>query len=222
MGEMKYYDTARTLTALPASADWTGTEFNPNTTMDASAGSRTCLTAPAPGNSYEQRNGDKITAYKLKIKGAILCPAQANQTACDEPTVVRILLVQDMQTNATTMQGEDIMTSESNITAGHTAIHAFQNDANFGRFRVLKDKLITLQNPVITYDGTNVEQGGIVRTFKMNVNWKGGLPIRFNHTGTSYAHADVVDHSVSLIANAADIGLAPQITYQARFCYKDR
>ena len=108
---------------------------------------------------------------------------------------VRIILYQDKQTNGTFAQGEDVISSGAANNAGHM----FQNPANFGRFRVLKDKTFRLHDPSISYDGTNMEQSGYSIPFKFKVNFKNGILVHFNAANGGTV-ADIIDHSFHMLS----------------------
>lgn len=213
-GEMKYFDTERSSTALTAAAAWAGTEFPPN------VGTPTTLCVPTVGAAINQRIGRGIFVYKIKVRGQINVANLTNQTAGLSAANVRLLLVQDMQTNAAQAQGEDIMTAPTGATA-LLAVGSYQSLANFGRFKVLKDKTIMLQNPNAAFDGTNIEVFGIQKPFKFNIRFRKPVCVRFNATNGGTI-ADIVDNSWCIYANCSNIGLAPTITYQARVCYKEQ
>ncbi len=208
-GEMKYFDTFKAVTAIPASADWTATEFDPatiNTIFD-----------PTQGNSISQRIGQKCQLHKLKIKGTVDVPKQVDRTTPDNASVIRIILFQDMQTNSTQAQGEELMRTEGTAPKN---INSFQNFNEFGRFRVWKDKTFTMQNPNLSYDGTNMEQQGISKQFKMNLNFtKDPCVVRFNATNGGTV-ADIIDNSFHLLAIASDIDLGPTLQYVVRCGFK--
>lgn len=208
-GEMKLYDTFLAPTAIPSVAAWTGTEFDPATLNT--------LFVPVVGAGVNQRIGKSVKVMKIKITGCIFCAAQIDATAADQPTVVRLILHQDMQTNSAQAQGEQVMQPTTN--AGE-APFTYQNNDNFGRFKVLKDKLISLQNPAISWDGTNMEQNALVKTFKITKIFKEPVEIRFNNTNGGTV-ADIVDNSFHVIANSFNATLVPQITYYARINYKE-
>lgn len=210
VSEMKYFDAAKAATALVASTDWTGTEFDP--TANA-------LFTPAQGNLINQRDSRKVHVRSLKMKGVINVPAQINQTAIDASCDVRLILYQDMQTNGAQSQGEDVMSNASSTAVG--TFCGFMDLDNLGRFKILKEKIIHLPVPPVSWDGTNVEQGGVSVPFKFNCKWRSpGLLVHFN-AGNNATVADIVDHSFHIIAQATDIGLAPTIAYQVRTGYKD-
>jgi len=208
-GEMKYFDTLRSAAAIAASADWTGTELDPTT--------YNTLLAPIVGSGVDQRIGKSVKVLKIKIRGSITSNHQINQTAGRDPQFVRLILHQDKQTNSTQAQGEDVM---ANAGSAILNVHSFQNVNNFGRFRVLKDKVFIIENPNMSYDGTNIETQGIVKYFKWTVKFKYPVMIRFNATNGGTV-ADIVDNSFHIIANSSDANLASVLTYQSRVCYKE-
>lgn len=207
-GETKYFDATITSTPIVADADWANTELDPVSSVD-------CLFAPAQGTAINQRIGNKVWVSKIRIRGVVSAAAQANQTAADLPPMIRIICYKDMQTNGTQAQGETIMTGQA---TGSQAVCAFQNIANFGRFRVLKDKTYHLTPPTMSYDGTNVEQSGEVLHFKWTLPVN--CMVKFNATTTSTIAA-IVDNSFHVIANCQNTGMAPALSYVARTYYKD-
>ncbi len=208
-GENKYFDTTKAATSLTASADWTGTEFDPATFLT--------LFVPVKGSAINERIGRMVKVKKVKVVGMISIAAQANQTVPDSACVVRLALVQDMQTNAAQMQGEQVFAAPGSASALN-AVGSFQSLANFGRFRVLKDIKFTLQDPNISWDGTNMEQQGQARPFKLTYNFKTPQVVHFNATNGGTI-ADIVDHSWHVVANCSSAELLPAIVYEARVVY---
>lgn len=212
-GEMKYFDTERSATALTASTDWTATEFPPN------VGTPTTLVVPTVGSAINQRIGRRIKLLKLSVRGIINVPVQTNQTVADAPALVRILLVQDMQTNGAQAQGEDIMAAPTTAVALNT-LQSFQSLASLGRFKVWKDIVLKVEDPNMTFDGTNIEQSGLAEYFKLKLKFKKPLEISFNATNGGTI-ADVVDNSFCVYATVLSAGLAPTISYNCRAYYKE-
>lgn len=206
--ETKYFDAEFGQSAILATTTtWAGTEVDPAT--------GNCLFFPAVGNAYNNREGRKTHVKKIKINGWIIVPAQQNQTATDHSTNVRLIVYQDKQSNATQSQGEDLMASGANSLP----TMMFQNPANFGRFKVLKDKTFAFQNPAVSYDGTNMEQQSLMRTFKISIKFRKPVTINYNNTNGATV-ADVVDNSFHMIAATSGAGLAPELAYKVRtvFC----
>lgn len=215
-GEMKYFDSELTATALVASTDWTGTEFDPDTVPVASINT---LFAPIRGTGINNRIGRAVNVMKVKVRGLISVAAQANQSAADSASYVRLALVQDMQTNTAQAQGEDVF-RDPTTASSHVAATSFQSLANLGRFKVLKDLKINLGDPNAVFDGTNIEQQGIIRMFEMNVEFKTPVVVHFNATNGGTI-ADIVDNSWHIYCNCSSIALVPSIIYSARVAFKE-
>lgn len=212
-GEMKYFDTERTSTAVPVSLTWANSEFQPN------VGTPTTLLCPTVGSAINQRIARKVKVYKIRVKGLITVAPLANQTAGPAAQTVRILLVRDKQTNAAQAQGEEIIAAPTTGSALH-AVSAFQSLANLGRFDVLKDKTLTIQGPQLSYDGTNIESAGLSRPFKMTHKYSKPIEVSFNAVNGGTI-ADVVNDSWCVYANSTNNDLAAAILYQARVYYKE-
>lgn len=207
--ERKYFDSEVSQgTVLSSTSSWAGMEFDPVTLNT--------LFAPVTGDDFNNRTGRKVQVIAIKIKGYISAAAQANQAAGDNAANIRIILVQDQQTNGAQLNSEDVITSG----AASSAINMFQNPAFFGRFRVLKDKNLFLQSPSMTYDGTNIEQAGVVKAFKMQVKFQKPVVVHFNSTNGGTV-ADIVDNSFHIIMNSTSIQLAPELFYKCRTTFID-
>lgn len=210
--ERKYYTTGLASTALvnfDAGTTWAGAELDPTTTN--------CLFAPSTGDDYNNRDGRKVQVLAIKIKGYFRVAAQADATGSDDAALVRLALVCDKQSNATQLNAEDVF---GGIAVASLNVEQFQNPAFFGRFKVMKDKLFILQNPTMSWDGTNIEQSGLVKPFKMNHKFRKPLIVHFNGTNGGTV-ADIIDNSFHLIGGASNIELAPTIAYQVRVTFID-
>lgn len=201
--EKKYYDTSKALTAITSPTDATGGELDPATVN--------ALSAPAQGDTDTNRDGRKIVVKSVQVTGLVNVPAQANQTAADTGNVVFIALVQDTQTNGAQLNSEDVFTNPA--AAGSTAVTPLRNMLYSSRFKVLATTTLDMTNPALGYDGTNMEQNGLVRTFSFFKKLE--MPVSFNSTTTAGVDA-VVDNSLHLIAFTNSTALAPQLSYNAR------
>lgn len=207
-GEMKYYDTALSAN-LTASTDWTGTEQDPGTVLT--------LCAPIVGAAINQRIGREIKVYKVRIKGVLLTSPASNLTATTvPPTIFRVLLVQDKQSNASQMQGEQVMNSTGSALGN---ISAYQSLLNIGRFNVLKDETFHLDDPNVGYGATSFNSQST--SFKWTHKYNVPVSVRFNATGGGTI-ADIVDNSWHVLAMVNSIYLTPQISYNARVYYKEQ
>jgi len=212
-GEMKYADAYLDPTALVAAPTWAGTEVD-------NASSLALHAVPTQGSGIHQRIGQKIDVHGIKIRGSVAAPKAANLTAGKSAFKVRIILFMDMQTNATQAQGEQVMDNDFASGGIDDGTLVFQNINNFGRFKVLKDFTLVLQNPNTSYDGTNIESNGLVRPFKCNIKFRKPVRIQFNATGGATV-ADISTTSFHMLANCDNIDLAPTITWASRMTYKD-
>lgn len=217
-GEMKYFDTYVDAKQFVVNDTWSTSTIDP--TLAPFAGMNT-LFAPTVGAGVNQRIGKGCKIMKIKIRGTISLATGTGGTAPPPGTVVRILLVQDKQTNAAQMAGSDLMTGTSGAGA-MVAIQSFQNINNFGRFRVWKDKKFRFDSP--NYGGalpSSVTVGGAAQNFKMSLRFgTSGLETRFNAGGAGTV-ADIVDNSFHIVGMASNNTLAPQITYYCRVCFKE-
>jgi hypothetical protein len=221
-GEMKYFDCEKDATAISAvTTTWVaGTITDPGTTInlgDAAVATPLCLIAPKVSAALNGRIGRKIRVLKVKVHGHFVCPLQSVAATGDNPCKIRMFLVLDTQTNAAQMTSAQLLNDAGSAA---TTINTFQNPNNFGRFRVLKEKMFLFQNPNITGAATVIEQQGLIQAWKLSYIFKGGLMMNFNATNGGTV-ADIIDNSLHIICGASNTTLAPQIQYYSRVCYKE-
>jgi len=221
-GEMKYYDSILSASGIsvPASTNWTGTEFDPAASIGTTpVATPLTLCVPKQGPAINERVGREITVHKIKVRGVVSAAPiiNADVAATLAENSCRVILVQDCQTNSTQCQGEDVMEAISNA-AGWLS---YQNIDNFGRFKVLKDKLFQCENHSIQWqDATHMTISGWRKNFKWNINFKIPVRIRFNATNGGTV-ADIIDNSFHIIANSNSINPQNRLQYKCRVCYKD-
>lgn len=210
--ETKYFDSSQAV-ALPAvTTVWPAANTTDPTTVN-------CLFAPALGNDINNRIGRKCMVKKIKIRGSVGVAVQTAQSTADGPSYIRIMLVQDNQTNATQAQQGQVMGGGS---VAAVTINSFQNLVNLGRFRVLKDIKFPISdlNLIGSPTAGDVVQQGFQRHFKININFKKYVQVNFNATNGGTV-ADIVDNSFHLMAACSDNSYAPAIVYQSRVSYND-
>lgn len=222
--EMKYFDTELQSTAIAVVTTTypAGAMKDPGTTIDlggAAVATPLTLFAPVVGAALNQRIGRNCNVYKIKVRGAIQVATQAAQAAADNVARVRLMLVQDTQTNIAQMTAAQLL---RNAGGASTTISSYQNPDNFGKFRVLKDKMITINNLNLTGSPTTADviQAGMAREFKFMVNFKTPIKVHFNATNGGTV-ADIIDHSFHIVCAADNIAYAPTIQYYARVSYKE-
>lgn len=222
--EMKYVDSNFGPTTIQAiTTTWATTNVDPATTIDlggAAIVNPQNLCSPQTGASLNNRIGRQIEIRKIKIHGHIYCAPQTLQADADPGTKVRVVLVQDMQTNGAQMAGTDLFGPPT--ANGSLSLNAFQDPKNFGRFRVLKDKMFQISDLNLANNAaaSTVIQTSKLINFKMNVNFKQPIRVRFNALTTGTV-SDIVDNSFHLIAANLNGSFVPQLVYYSRVCYKD-
>lgn len=223
-GEMKYFDTeSGTISIAATTTTWVaGTMADPTTTINlgaAAVANPNNLCSPTVGAALNQRVGRKITIHKIKIHGTLAVAPQAAQAAADAACKLRLVLVQDCQTNATQMTGAQLFNDAGNAI---DTLNSFQNPNNFGRFRVLKDKMMCVSNLNLAGSPTagDTIQAGWKGQFKFAINFKKPIVVHFNATNGGTV-ADIVDNSFHILAAADNTSYTPQLFYYARVCYKD-
>lgn len=208
--ERKYFDSEVNALTIPTTAQYF-------TNCEADPATLNCLFAPVTGDDYFNRTGRKVQVIGIKIRGEIQIGAQSNQTVEDQCPIVRLALVMDKQTNGVQLSSEDVFQGQSNIGAGYLS---FQNGGYFGRFKVLKDKLMGIRNPVAVYDGTNIEQAGYSIPFKWSVKFRKPILVHFNATNGGTI-ADIVDNSFHVLAGQSVAGFCT-LSYKARTTFLDQ
>lgn len=198
--EPKFYDTNFASAAIASNATFASLSINPSASS--------LISTPVVGDSESNRDGKKIIITQVEIKGNLLKPAQVNQTAADNGETCWVALILDTQTNGTACASTDVFKP---IAAQAEYMQPFRNLLLGGRFRILKMKRYTFNNAVLCWDGTNMEQSGITKSFKIFKKMR--LPVNFN-AGTTADVANVTDNSLHVMAWSS-LGLT-NIGYSAR------
>lgn len=205
--EKKFYDTNLNVTTIAAATDATGGEYDPSATS--------MISTPATGDGEQNRDGKKIVIEALSFNAALTLNAEVNQATADAPTDIFLALVLDTQSNQAQMNSEDCF---KNLNAQSATNPIPMRNLLFGsRFRVLKEWNIKLKPPTLSYDGTNLEQGGDSRLIQYWQRFPGGLVVNFN-AGTTASIANVIDNSIHVIAYANTATATLAYNARIRFC----
>lgn len=202
--EKKFFDSGAVV-ALTSPTDATGGEVDP--------ASYDCLNCVPQGDGESERDGRQISMSRIFIHGTITCAPQINQTAIDRGSTNTIWLVLDTQTNGAQLDSEDVLTQSANA---EIAPLCFRNLQYSKRFRILARKTVTIPPPPVSWDGTNIEQGGYSKYFSMQANLRG---MKVNFSNTSAVVASITDNSLHVIAFTNNTTMAPTINYFARLRY---
>ena len=204
--EKKFLDCSLSDSAVSAPSDATAGEHGPTT------GCTGCITAPAQGDSEQNRDGRKISVDSIYLTGLCAYALQQDQSDVLPAPTVFIALVMDTQTNAATIVSENVFTNPS--TSADTNGYPLRNLSNSTRFRVLDSVTITPVMMTAMQDGTNSSAQVVIPIpFKLSSNIK--FQVSFN-TGTTANVSTVVDNSIHVISYAIGTSFAPKISYLSR------
>jgi len=201
--ELKYADFARSLLTVVSPVAAVGGVVDPATFL--------ALNAIAQGDGESQRDGKQINLKSCYVTGCIDIPALINQTTAKNIPTVYIALVCDKQTNGAQLTSELVFQNPS--AASSTAASPLRNMQYTSRFDVLDSCVVELEQPAVSWDGTNLETSGSRAPFKLS--WTGDMMVQY--TGTTATVATIQDNSLHLIAFAGpDATATPTISYNAR------
>lgn len=210
VSESKYFDSTGNQLAIAESTSWAGTELDP-TTLNT-------LVVPTEGSDIDNRVGRKIQLYKLSMRGMVFTGGISDYPDVQTSPSYRLILYLDKQTNGVQAQGEELMGGSG---ASRLAFTAFQNRANFGRFKVLKDLLLRPRIVTAVTDGTNTSSQCFSDiNFKITIKFKKPLVMKFNATNGGTV-GDIVDNSLHLIGISSASSYDSALTYNCRAYYKD-
>lgn len=155
------------------------------------------LTTVTQGVEDEQRIGRAITVENVLVRGQVQIPA--GSTSTDR---VRIMVVQDRQTNKATYSTSDLLE--------HGKIDSFRNLSNAKRFNVLLDKFIDLNVPA----GVTGSFGAVTHSFKTSRSCN----IEVEYDGTTGSVSELVGNSITVFA-ISQSGVAT-ILYESRIRFR--
>lgn len=205
--EKKFSDKFRLSAAIVAPANAAGGELDPILPSVFNT-----LSGVAQGDGEQERDGRVIHMKEIYITGEVECLSQNGITTSDPATMVFLALVLDTQTNGTQLKSEDVFVNPSADKKG--AASPLRNLQFSSRFRVLDTTLISLQNPSLANNGSNLSQSGLVRHFKLSKSFGEGIQVQFTATGDTVA--SIQDNSLHILGYCRDISLVPKITYNSR------
>lgn len=198
--ENKYFDTE--YANQPILATVVGSESSPATYKS--------LNSISQGDGETQRDGKKVRLTSMYIRGMVFVADQNDLAIGSKGTTVRLLVVQDRQTNGDQLNAEDVL---KDPTSTYTDAFAHINLKYSKRFKILHDQTVDLFPPTLSYDGTNMEAGGMNSSFQIYKK----LNIDVNYSGTGGTVSDIVDNSIQIIAIGTQVyGGALALSYNAR------
>lgn len=157
--ELKWHDTGRNLTVL----DTAPSAANPAYFY---VGSLVNISAGDAGN---QRNGNKIQAKKITIRGKVAIDPNSDGTNANivaDAHTFRVFLAIDTQGNGAPPTFNQIFEVSPNNDG---QLFDYNKLSSTGRFKVLMDKFITVPKCHVVYDGSNYHSYGNNVFFKKTV-----------------------------------------------------
>lgn len=204
--ETKYFDVGINVAITGAGTTWADTEVTADNyvTSGGVTGAYTdcCLIPTAQGSAYGQVIGQRYHLKKLRVRGNLSLAALAAQSAGVQAVHARILLVMDTQPNGAQAQGEDIM---QDFGAQGENVFSFQRVASqTGRFRVLKDKFLTLTPWAFNDAATTGAVSYGVQNFKFQYKPGGaGLQVQIANGNSTPTVGATISHNIFMLCYAS-------------------
>lgn len=177
------------------------------------------ICVPVEGSDINNRVGRKIAVYKVACRGIINPASLSDQADVLSAPAWRVILWMDTQCNGSETTSAALMEAGTANTAAVT-FTAFQNIANFGRFRVLKDKVIRSGGAVASTDGANTSSIAIPNIpFKITHKFSKPCVVKFG--ASAGAIGDIVNNAFYISIQASTVNYTSTVTVRTRAYYKD-
>lgn len=204
--ETKYLDTGASNLAIPAPADCSGGEMQPE------FGCTNALSVPAQADGPQNRDGRKYVMKSMYVTGSVVSNVISDQADVTQQPIVFLALVLDTQANGATVVSEQVFTNP-NDTADVNP-HPLRNLEYSSRYRILATRTINMGQPIVGQDGAATSSAQLQpRAFRMG--WRGHIPVTCT-SGTTADVANVTDNAMHLIAFATNVSYVPQVSFNAR------
>lgn len=196
--ELRFADTSRENITLPSTL---ATAVVDNTTTN-------CLNAIAQGTGENQRSGLRVVNKSIQIKVNWDMLGGGDQ-------VLRLLVVQDRQTNGAQLTGSDVLADQVPGTANDNL--AMVNLENKHRFKILYDKIFQTEIQMRYWNGSAEISGNRVKSINIFIPLgKRGVTTRY--LGTTNAVSDIADNSFHLLAITNETS-TDTVTFNSRVRY---
>ncbi len=201
--ELKFYDQKLIAAALAGPADATAGEHDPSATL--------MLNTVTQGDGESQRDGRRLRMKSITVHGVFNTPAQTNSTTVDVAPLCFVALVLDTQANGAILASENVFTNPG--ANGVTAAQPFINLQFKERFKILKTYSVQFPQAEATFDGTNLEIGGMHKPWVLHKNLN-NMPMTFS--GTTETITNITDNALHIVAWCNNTTAAPTISYHSR------
>lgn len=208
--EQKWVDGDYT---APIVATVTGAEADPTDCL--------VLNAVSQGDSEHQRIGRRYTLKSLTMNGRITFSPVADGADPAQPPTIRVSLVWDKQTNAASLNSEDVYenTGESGVGSGTpTADMALRNLEYTTRFQVLWTRVFTAKLLACAPDGSGTSST-VFAPILFTINKRLNIGVQTNATGETIGA--IVDNSLHMLAFSSTTVGTPTLNYFYRVRFVD-
>lgn len=202
--ESKYYDIQVGF-AIPSNVNWA--------TTAAIAADQPQIAA---GDDSFQRNGKKIVLNKIVFRGAVTTNSTAATFLAQRARIVLVQCLTQAATNVV-INGTEIFGTTANGTAwnnAQTAVSASLLPGAFGKYRVLKDKMIVCQ-PAVSSGAAIVAED---KWFKMTVKFPANSCV-LDYLTTAANSPNNYGFNLVCLADSTDY--TPSLQGNLRFYYTD-
>lgn len=223
--EIKYFDTTGAFN-IPGTADWLGSEVlcssyiqSDGTTVGAYTDA--ALIPSAIGSGYGQVNGSKYFLKGLTVRGEVQSGVLSDQADVVVARTIRIVLVHDTQPNGAQAQGEDVFTDLGSAAQCVYSFLAMGAGAG-GRFRILADRVISLQPAVAGTDGASTNsQVFETKPFMLNANFRSPLQVCLKANSATPTTASLSNNNIFMLAHVNGATPTNILNFACRARYVD-
>ncbi len=163
------------------------------------------LTVLPQGNTKSERIGRKITIKKVHGMGAITLPPATAGT--DTSDVVRMMLIQDTQTNGAAFTSADLLEADT--------FDSYRNLANSSRFRVLWTRTYALRSYGAGPSGAAIVWSEDVVKFKFSKSVN--IAIEYDNSATTGALTTIRSNSIWMVYLSQEGLCSAEGTYRYRY-----
>ena len=208
--EKKWHDDSQ----LVPTASWNAADTNWPTYYAVNS-----INKIAQGDTGYERNGTRINAFKLTLRGSVQVIQHAASTyvnTAPDTHYFRWIVYIDSQCNGAGASLDDLFQQTPNSTDQFDVYNSLYDT---GRFKILMDKFIRVPEAVVTYDPGDEQfyaPGRIVH-FKKTFNFQ--LPIQY---GDQYANmTSVRTNNIGMVIFSGNDKKNQALTYRTRLRYCD-
>lgn len=180
-----------------------------STSMDLNPAIIDCISAPAQGDTINNRNGHVIYMKSIEVSGVVYAnKAESFLDPLDEPNIA-IWIVLDRQTNGAKKIGQNILS----VYGDNQAPLAFPNLYYEDEFHILAKRHVVARQPLVNEGLSNLfATNALTIPFHMKYTFPRMERVIFNGSGTE-GIASVIDNSIQVFGCAN----ATQNTAYVRF-----